>query len=238
MTVVEVRDMVKTYNSVPAVDGVSFSVEKGWVFGLLGPNGAGKTTIIESLVGLRRPDSGTLSVLGNDPVRSPAAVRERVGVQLQVTSLFPRIRVEEAMNLFAALYPRVQDPKGLLKRVGLEPKRKAMAQSLSGGEKQRLALALALINDPELVFLDEPSAGVDPLGRRAIWEIIRELRSSGKTVFLTTHLMDEAEKLCDEVLFLDRGKCVAKGPPSELISGREAQNLDDLYVKLMQGSVT
>ncbi len=236
MAVVEVRDMVKTYNSVHAVDGVSFTVEKGAVFGLLGPNGAGKTTIIESLVGLRRPDSGTLSVLGHDPVRSPTPVREKVGVQLQVTSLFPRIRVVEALSLFAALYPRTQDPDGLLKRVGLEGKRRAAAQSLSGGEKQRLALALALINDPELVFLDEPSAGVDPLGRRAIWEIIRELQSAGKTVFLTTHLMDEAEKLCDEVLFLDRGKCVAKGPPGELISRREAENLDDLYVKLMQGS--
>ena len=216
--VIHVSAIRKTYGRTVAIDEVSFEVRQGEIFGLIGPNGAGKTTTMECVEGLRRPDRGTISVLGMDPVRQVYALQDRIGVQLQEAQLQKRIKVREAVGLWASLYPKPVDGDRLLEQLGLTDKRNAWFMTLSGGQKQRLFIALALINDPEVVFLDELTTGLDPQARRAIWELVRGIRTRGKTVFLTTHLMEEAERLCDRVAIIDHGRIVDIDSPARLIA--------------------
>jgi ABC-2 type transport system ATP-binding protein len=213
---VEVCDLRKSYGPTVAVDGLTFRVERGEVFGLLGPNGAGKTSTVETLEGYRRPDGGTARVLGLDPVADQRALAPRMGVMLQEGGLYPGIRPLEALRLFAAFYEQAEDPERLLDVVGLRPAARTPVRRLSGGQRQRLSLALALVGRPEVVFLDEPTAGMDPHARGTTWEVIRSLRADGRTVLLTTHAMDEAERLCDRVAIIDGGRLVALGSPVEL----------------------
>ena len=216
-SVIRVSGIRKAYGSVVAVDDVSFEVRRGEIFGLVGPNGAGKTTTMECLEGLRAPDRGTIAVLGLDPFRAGTELKLRIGVQLQEAQLQKRIKVREAVGLWASLYKNALDGDRLLEHLGLSEKRNAWFMNLSGGQKQRLFIALALINDPELVFLDELTTGLDPQARRAIWDLVRGIRQRGKTVFLTTHLMEEAERLCDRVAIIDHGRIVDIGTPAALV---------------------
>jgi ABC-2 type transport system ATP-binding protein len=216
-SVINVSNIRKTYGRMVAVDDVSFNVQDGEIFGLIGPNGAGKTTSMECIEGLRTPDRGAISVLGLDPVRDAAALHARIGVQLQEAQLQKRIKVWEAVDLWASLYRRTVDSERLLDQLGLAEKRHAWFMTLSGGQKQRLFIALALINDPEVVFLDELTTGLDPQARRAIWELVRGIRERGKTVFLTTHLMEEAERLCDRVAIIEHGRIVDVDQPARLV---------------------
>jgi len=215
--VIEVQDLRKVYGSVVAVDSTSFTVNEGEIFGMVGPNGAGKTTTIECLEGLRRPDNGSARLLGMDPHAQRQTIAQRVGVQLQESALPVRLKVWEVLDLFAALYHRAVDWRPLLEQLGLAEKRNAAFGKLSGGQKQRLFIALALLNDPEVVFLDELTTGLDPQARRAMWDLVRNMRQQGKTVFLTTHYMEEAERLCDRVLIIDHGRIVALDTPEALI---------------------
>jgi ABC-2 type transport system ATP-binding protein len=215
-SIIQVENLVKRYGELEAVRGVSFNVEEGEVFGLLGPNGAGKTTTVEILEGLRDPDGGRVSVCDLDPQRDTSALKHEIGAALQSTSLPDKIRVMEALRLFASFYKRGRKPEELLKRFGLEEKRNTFYSQLSGGQKQRLALAMALLNDPKVVFLDEPTAGLDPQVRREIYDIIEELRHEKKTILMTTHYIEEAERLCDRVAIVDHGKVIALGTPREL----------------------
>ena len=215
--VIQVSHIRKTYGSTAAVSDVSFEVSEGEVFGLIGPNGAGKTTTMECVEGVRRPDEGQISILGLDPFRDQYQVQNRIGVQLQEAQLQKRIKVWEAVDLWASLYPKPLDGNRLLEQLGLADKRNAWFMTLSGGQKQRLFIALALINDPEVVFLDELTTGLDPQSRRAIWDLVRGIRDRGKTVFLTTHLMEEAERLCDRVAIIEYGKIIDMGSPGELV---------------------
>jgi ABC-2 type transport system ATP-binding protein len=216
-SVVHVAGIQKRYGNLIAVDDVSFDVYEGEIFGLIGPNGAGKTTTMEAVEGLRPIDRGTITVLGLDPIRDVYALQDRIGVQLQAAQLQKRITVWEALDLWASLYRNPVDGNRLLEQLGLAEKRNAWFMTLSGGQKQRLFIALALINDPELVFLDELTTGLDPQARRAIWELVRGIRARGKTVFLTTHLMEEAERLCDRVAILDRGRIIDVDTPAALV---------------------
>jgi ABC-2 type transport system ATP-binding protein len=215
--IISVSHLGKAYGATVAVDDVSLDVHEGEIFGLIGPNGAGKTTTMECVQGLRRPDRGTISVLGLDPRRDASALRRRIGVQHQEAQLQKRIKVWEAIDLWATVYPRAIDSDELLVRLGLEAKRDAWFMSLSGGQKQRLFIALALVHDPEVVFLDELTTGLDPQARRTIWGLITGIRDRGKTVFLTTHLMEEAERLCDRVGLIEHGRLIEVGAPSELV---------------------
>jgi ABC-2 type transport system ATP-binding protein len=216
--VIHVEAIRKIYGGVVAVDDVSFDVRRGEIFGLIGPNGAGKTTTMECVEGLRTTDRGTISVLGLDPRRDAYALQHRIGVQLQEAQLQKRIKVREAVALWASLYQRTVDGNQLLQQLGLGEKRHAWFMTLSGGQKQRLFIALALINDPEVVFLDELTTGLDPQARRAIWDLVRGIRDRGKTVFLTTHLMEEAERLCDRVGIIDHGRIVDIDTPAGLVT--------------------
>ena len=216
--IVEVQDLRKRYGQVEALRGVSFQIHQGEVFGLLGPNGAGKTSTIEILEGLREPDSGEVRVCGLEPARESLKLKQRIGAQLQNTILPDKVRVEEALNLFAGFYDRAVSIDDLLKQFGLTDKRRAFYETLSGGQKQRLALALALVNSPELVLLDEPTAGLDAMVRRDIYALIEQLRAERRTVLLTTHYIEEAERLCDRVAIVDHGQIVALGTPRELVS--------------------
>ncbi len=204
------------FGAVAAVDGTSFSVERGEFFGLLGPNGAGKTTTVETLEGFRRPDAGSVRVLGLDPRAQVARLRPQIGVMLQEGGLYPGLKPLEVLRLFASYYEQPDDPERLLELVGLEGTRRTTVRRLSGGERQRLSLAAALVGRPTLTFLDEPTAGMDPRMRALTWEVVRSLRSTGATVLLTTHAMDEAETLCDRVAIMHRGRLVGLGAPSEL----------------------
>jgi ABC-2 type transport system ATP-binding protein len=216
--VIQVSGIRKTYGRTVAVDEVSFEVNDGEIFGLIGPNGAGKTTTMECVEGIRKPDRGTISVLGLDPFREVYQLQERIGVQLQQAQLQKRIKVWEAVDLWASLYRKKSvDGKRLLEQLGLVDKRDAWFMNLSGGQKQRLFIALALINDPEVVFLDELTTGLDPQARRAIWELVRGIRERGKTVFLTTHLMEEAERLCDRVAIIEHGRIIDIDTPQRLV---------------------
>src|SRR5580693_307196 len=216
--VIQVSGIRKTYGATVAVSDVSFEVSEGEIFGLIGPNGAGKTTTMECVEGVRRPDRGAISILGLDPFRDVYELQNRIGVQLQQAQLQKRIRVWEAVDLWAALYQRkTSDGERLLEQLGLIEKRNAWFMTLSGGQKQRLFIALALINDPEVLFLDELTTGLDPQSRRAIWDLVRGIRDRGKTVFLTTHLMEEAERLCDRVAIIEYGKIIDIGSPEELV---------------------
>ena len=223
-TVVGVRNLVKQYPGVKAVDDISFEVHQGEIFGVVGPNGAGKTTTIECLEGLRRPDGGSIQVLGLDPIRDRYQVRERIGVQFQSAALPDRIKVWEALDLFAAFYQRSVDWQPLLEQMGLAEKRDAYFAKLSGGQKQRVFIALALVSNPDLAFLDELTTGLDPQARRAMWDLVRSIRDRGTTVFLTTHFMEEAERLCDRVAIIDHGKIVALDTPQNLIDSLGAEN--------------
>ncbi len=217
--VIQVSRVRKTYGSTLAVDDVSFEVYDGEIFGLIGPNGAGKTTTMECIEGLRTPDRGGISVLGLDPFNDVYKLQDRIGVQLQQAQLQKRIKVWEAVDLWASLYQKKAiDGERLLEQLGLTDKRDAWFMNLSGGQKQRLFIALALINDPEVVFLDELTTGLDPQSRRAIWDLVRGIQGRGKTVFLTTHLMEEAERLCDRVAIIEHGRIIDIDRPESLVS--------------------
>ena len=214
--IIEVQDLVKSYGAVEAVRGLTFRVDEGEVFGLLGPNGAGKTSTVEILEGMRTADSGRVSVCGLNPQSAGNAFKKQIGAVLQSTALPEKIQVKEALDLFADFYSEHTDTTALLERFQLTEKKNAFYKELSGGQKQRLALAMALVNNPKVVFLDEPTAGLDPQVRREIYGIIEELRRDKKTVLLTTHYIEEAEKLCDRVAIVDHGKIIKMGTPREL----------------------
>ena len=217
MPVIKVEHLHKVYGKVVSLNDISFEVQEGEIFGMVGPNGAGKTTTIECLESLRNPDSGKISVLGLNPLNDGYTLRERIGIQLQEATLYDRIRVWEALDLFASFYHHSIDWNSLLETLGLEDKRNSYINKLSGGQKQRLYIALALVNDPELIFLDELTTGLDPQGRRMMWKLVQDIRNQGKTVFLTTHYMEEAEQLCNRVAIIDRGNIIALDTPENLI---------------------
>ena len=214
-----VRGLRKQFPKVLAVAGVDLNVSAGEVFGLLGPNGAGKTTTLEMIEGLTPPDDGSIEICGLNWREHPQQIRARIGVQLQATSLYNKITPREALDLFGSYYPKRRPTEELLELVQLKDKADAYHVTLSGGQAQRLALALALVNDPEVVFLDEPTSGLDPQGRRSLWEVVRAMKAEGRTTMLTTHYMDEAEALCDRLAILDHGKILRSGTPAELIAG-------------------
>ncbi len=217
MPVIKVEHLRKVYGKVVAVNDISFKVQEGEIFGMVGPNGAGKTTTIECLESLRNPDSGKISVLGLNPRNDGYTLRERIGIQLQEATLYDRIRVWEALDLFASFYHHSIDWNSLLETLGLEDKRNSYINKLSGGQKQRLYIILALVNDPGLIFLDELTTGLDPQARRMMWKLVQDIRNQGKTVFLTTHYMEEAEQLCNRVAIMDRGNIIALDTPESLI---------------------
>lgn len=224
MPVIHVEHLRKVYGAVTAVADVSFEVQAGEIFGLVGPNGAGKSTTIECIEGLRHPDAGQVSVLGLNPQADGYALKERIGMQLQESALPDRIRVWEALELYASFYRYSIDWQSLLERLGLADKRKASFTKLSGGQKQRLFIALALLNDPELVFLDELTTGLDPQARRSMWDLVRDVRDRDKTVLLTTHFMEEAQRLCNRVAIIDRGQIIALDTPENLVRSLGADN--------------
>jgi len=213
---IEVRDLRKTYGELEAVRGIDFSVHSGEIYGLLGPNGAGKTSTVEILEGYRDRSSGTVSVLGFDPAGRPRALRERVGIVLQSSGIYSHVKVREAIAHFAGFYPHPRDVDEVIELVGLGGKRDTRARRLSGGQRRRLDLALALVGDPELIFLDEPTTGFDPAARRTAWQTIRSLKDLGKTVLLTTHYLDEAQELADRVAIIKGGQILAEGSPAQL----------------------
>jgi ABC-2 type transport system ATP-binding protein len=217
---IRVGDLRKAYGQTRAVDGVTFEVMPGEVFGLLGPNGAGKTTTVEILEGLRSPDSGDVRVLGLDVSRHGDALKSRIGVALQTAALYPKLTVVEVLELFRSFYRRGRRPAELIDLLDLGEKRTTRTQDLSGGQRQRLAVALALVNDPELVFLDEPTTGMDPAARRSLWNIVESLQRDGRTILLTTHYMEEAEVLCDRIAIMDHGRILETGTVAELVTRR------------------
>ena len=225
MPAIRVRDLRKSYGAIEAVRGVDFDVEEGEVFGFLGPNGAGKTTTVEILEGYRQRSAGEVLVLGHDPAKGARALRERIGIVLQETGVERFLKVAEVLELYCGYYPRPRPVDELLALTGLEAKRNEVVKELSGGQRRRLDLALGLAGDPELVFLDEPTTGFDPSARRDAWEIIRNLRSLGKTIFLTTHYMDEAQNLADRVAVIAAGRIVAEGPPDQLAGRNSATEI-------------
>jgi ABC-2 type transport system ATP-binding protein len=225
VSAVSVSDLHKSYGDFEAVKGISFEIRSGEVFSLLGPNGAGKTTTVEILEGYRKRDRGDVSVLGIDPERAGLDWRERIGVVLQQDELYPYFTVRECVELFAGYYEQPRDPAEVVRLVGLEEKAKARVKTLSGGQKRRLDLAVALVGDPELLFLDEPTTGFDPGARRVAWETIRSLRALGKTILLTTHYIEEAQQLADRVAVLRAGRIVGIGTPSELIGAAPATEI-------------
>jgi ABC-2 type transport system ATP-binding protein len=222
--VLEFQDVVKRYGSLVAVDGTSFKVRPGEIFGILGPNGAGKTTTLEMIEGLRVPDRGTITICGLNAARQRRRVQQRIGVQLQSQNLWPQLTVQETVQTFRSLYKVRVPATALHERFMLMEKRRAFVGDLSGGQKQRLALACAVVNDPEIIFLDEPTTGLDPQARLTFWDLISDMRGEGKTIILTTHYMEEAEALCDRVAVMDRGKIIAIGTPRELVRQLEFEN--------------
>ncbi|MFZ3387029.1 MAG: ABC transporter ATP-binding protein [Candidatus Hydromicrobium sp.] len=215
--IIQVENLYKYYGKIKAVDDISFKIYKGEIFGLVGPNGAGKTTAIECIEGLRKPDSGSLKVMDLNPTANGRTLRNSIGIQLQESQLPARLKVWEAISLFSSFYKKNIESTPLLKELGLEEKKGSYFDKLSGGQKQRLFIALALLNDPDLIFLDELTTGLDPQARRATWNLITDIRKRGKTIFLTTHFMEEAEKLCDRVAIMDHGKIIALETPQNLI---------------------
>ena len=216
-SVLEVKQLTKRYGDLTAVNGISFDVHRQEVFGILGPNGAGKTTTLEMIETLRPIDSGTVILDGLDVTREPQEVKRRIGVQLQASSFFDKLSLKELLSLFGEMYDRQVDPLALLDEVELRDKAGSYVAQLSGGQKQRFSIAAALVNDPVILFLDEPTTGLDPQARRHLWGVIRRVRTEGKTIVITTHYMDEAEELCDRVAIMDNGKIIAYAPPQELI---------------------
>jgi ABC-2 type transport system ATP-binding protein len=219
-TVISCDDLRKTYGAIRAVDGVTFEVRQGEIFGLLGPNGAGKTTTVEMLEGLRTPDGGSLQVLGIDVAAHPDALKERIGVALQTAELYPKLTVVEVIDLFRSFYRRSLPTEQLIDFLDLGERRNGRTKELSGGQRQRLAVALALVNDPEVVFLDEPTTGLDPAARRSLWDLVEQLKVQGKTILLTTHYMEEAEVLCDRLAIMDHGHIIEMGTVGEVVSRR------------------
>ncbi len=217
---IEVRDLRKRYADIQAVDGVTFDVQRGEVFGMLGPNGAGKTTTVEIMEGLRVPDAGEVRVLGLDATRETDALKERIGVQLQTAALFPNLTVAETIDLFRSFFRRSRPTDELIEALDLGERRDARTKVLSGGQRQRLSVALALVNEPEVLFLDEPTTGMDPQARRSLWGLVRELAARGTTVLLTTHYMEEAEELCDRIAIMDHGRILEMGGVAELVGRR------------------
>ncbi len=218
--VIHVGDIRKAFGAVKAVDGVSFEVARGEIFGLLGPNGAGKTTTMEMIEGLHLPDSGEIRVLGMDVRRTARSIKNRIGVQLQTAALYPQLTVAELLTLFGSFYERRLPVEQLVDDLGLEEKRNAQVKTLSGGQQQRLSVALALVNDPEVVFLDEPTTGLDPAARQSLWNVVRRLKGQGRTILMTTHYMEEAEALCDRLAIMDHGRILDSGTGDELIGRR------------------
>jgi len=231
---IRVKGLKKYYGQVKAVDGISFEVKSGSIFGMLGPNGAGKTTTIETLVGLNKKDAGEIEILGYNPDRELEKIKKMIGVQLQSPSLFPRLTVKEIIKLFGSFYPDPLDTREVMERVGLEKKANDQVKSLSGGQRHRLAVGIAMVSNGNIIFLDEPTTGLDPQARRQLWEVISALKGEGKTVFLTTHYMDEAEKLCDFLVIIDRGKVIASGSPAELIRN----NFQETAVEFLDPGLT
>jgi ABC-2 type transport system ATP-binding protein len=223
MSVIVAEDLRKYYETVKAVDGISFEVQQGEIFGFLGPNGAGKTTTIEIIEGYKAPDSGRVRVLGLEPRSQRNKLLEQIGIVLQETALYQDLKVGEILRLFASYYREPVDPDVLLEMIGLQEKKGAYVHTLSGGQRQRLVFVLALINDPALLFLDEPTAGLDPQSRRAIWNWIAVAREKGKTIFLTTHYIEEAERLCDRVAIIDQGKIIAMDTPKRLVAQAQVE---------------
>ena len=218
--VIAVRGLVKRYGDLVAVDGIDFDVAPGEIFGLLGPNGAGKTTTVEILEGLLSPDGGQATVLGVDVAKGADELKPRIGISLQTAAMYPKLTVVEIIDLFRSFYDRSRPTEELIELLGLGERRKARTAELSGGQRQRLAVALALVNDPELVFLDEPTTGLDPAARRALWDIVSDLKKAGRSVLLTTHYMEEAEILCDRIAIMDHGRILEHGTVDELVSKR------------------
>ncbi len=216
--VIQVENLVKVYGPIRAVDGISFEVHQGEVFGMLGPNGAGKTTTVEIIEGLRQPDSGKVTVLGMDAAKASMAIKQRIGAQLQTPSLMPSLTVEELLDVFSGFYERTLPINELLEMLSLTESRRVLVKNLSGGQLQRLSVAMALVNDPEIAFLDEPTTGLDPQVRRGMWQVIEDMKRKGKTIFLTTHYMEEAERLCDRIAIIDHGKIIALDSPRGLIN--------------------
>ena len=232
-TCIEVKDLTKSYNGRTVVDKISFRVEKGEVFGLLGHNGAGKSTIIDLLLGLKKPDCGTGRIFGLDPAKNRKAVFKRVGVQLQSSNYQNNIRVDELCKEMSALYEKCEDYHKLLEYFSLEKFEKSQVNKLSGGERQRLYVALALINNPEIVFLDELTTGLDTAARREVWGHLKELKNKGTTIFLTTHYMEEAESLCDRIFLIKDGKKITEGSVKEVIESSPYENLEEAYLWYM-----
>ncbi|HET7520770.1 MAG TPA: ABC transporter ATP-binding protein [Candidatus Limnocylindria bacterium] len=237
------RDLRKRYGSLQAVDGVSFEVAAGEVFGILGPNGAGKTTTLEMIEGMRPIDEGSATVAGIDVRKDPRGVKARIGIQLQASSFFDELNLVELLELFGRLYNRDVDAQALLREVELTDKAKSQVRTLSGGQKQRFSIAAALVNDPAILFLDEPTTGLDPQARRHLWGVVRDLSSRGHTIVLTTHYMEEAEELCDRVAVMDGGKIIALDTPDALIQAlldrgftkervERLANLEDVFIDL------
>jgi len=215
--VITVKDLVKRYGKLTAVNNISFEVQKGEIFGLLGENGAGKTTTLEMIEGLRKPTSGSISVLGHDAIKDINSIKTKIGVQLQSTAYYNFLTLKEIIELFGSFYPKSLSASKMLKSVSLEDKANSYVTQLSGGQRQRFSIVASLVNDPQIVFLDEPTTGLDPLARRNLWELITQIKSQGKTVVLTTHYMEEAELLCDRIAIMDRGKIVAMDKTFKLI---------------------
>lgn len=243
MALITVKDLKKTYGDLQAVKGVSFEVKKGEVFGILGPNGAGKTTTLEMMEGLRPISSGKIVINDVNVADRPYEIKEMIGVQLQSSAFFDKLSLVEVLHLFSNLYAQNKDPKALLEEVGLLEKAKNLVKELSGGQKQRFSIAAALVNDPIVLFLDEPTTGLDPQARRNLWELVKQVQESGKTVIITTHYMDEAEELCDRIAIMDEGKIIALDTPKNLIKAllkrgfkprKEvvAANLEDVFIDL------
>ncbi len=216
-SVIEVKDLFKSYGNIKAVNGVSFDVSRGEVFGMLGPNGAGKTTTVEIIEGLRTPDSGIVKVLGKDVSKDVRTIKEHIGIQPQHHALFPSLNVQEIIHFFRSLYQKSIPTSEVIELVSLQESSKVLFKNLSGGQQQRLSVGLAFINDPDIVFLDEPTTGLDPQARRAMWEVIQTFRKTGKTIFLTTHYMEEAERLCDRVAIMDHGQIITIDSPQNMI---------------------
>jgi ABC-2 type transport system ATP-binding protein len=230
-TIINVQGLVKNYGSFSAVKGVHFEVQKGEIFGLLGPNGAGKTTTLEMLVGLRKPDDGTAIIGGHDILREIHKVKERIGVQLQSTTLFELLTVEEILRMYASFYPVHVSIPDLIEDMLLTEKSKSRIKGLSGGQKQRLAIALALVHDPDVVFLDEPTTGLDPQARRTLWDIVLRLKEKGKTIVLTTHYMDEAHVLCDRIAIMDQGTLISLDTPRQLVKNLHSDSAVEFRVQ-------
>ena len=234
-TVVEVKDLFKAYGDIKAVNGISFSINKGEIFGMLGPNGAGKSTTVEIIEGLRNADSGSATVLGMNIFKDTRTVKERIGVQSQSPALFPDLKVRETINFFRSLYKKSVPTSQIIDLASLQESQDVLFRNLSGGQQQRLSVALAFVNDPEIVLLDEPTTGLDPQARRAMWEVIETFRNRGKTVLLTTHYMEEAQRLCDRIAIMDYGKIIALASPQQLIESNAKESAVQFKMKEYPG---